>query len=111
MRFLVDAQLPPRLAHRLSELGYDAVHVFDLGLISATDRQVWDEALARGAVLVTKDQDFPALRTKLNDGPLIVWVRTGNTDNETLIRRFIHAVDEIVAAIQRGDAIVELVSR
>jgi predicted nuclease of predicted toxin-antitoxin system len=111
LRFLVDAQLPPRLVHRLTELGHDAFHVFDLGLISAADRQVWDEALTRGAILVTKDQDFPALRTKLNEGPLIVWIRMGNIDNQTLIRRFIGAIDEIVAAIERGDSIVELVSR
>jgi len=36
LRFLIDAQLPPRLAHRLNELGHEAVHVFDLGLATAT---------------------------------------------------------------------------
>jgi predicted nuclease of predicted toxin-antitoxin system len=27
VRFLIDAQLPPRLAKRLRDLGHDAVHV------------------------------------------------------------------------------------
>lgn len=30
MRFLVDAQLPRRLSHRLREHGHDAVHTLDL---------------------------------------------------------------------------------
>jgi predicted nuclease of predicted toxin-antitoxin system len=31
MRFLVDAQLPRRLAHRLRDRGHDALHTLDTG--------------------------------------------------------------------------------
>jgi predicted nuclease of predicted toxin-antitoxin system len=57
--FLVDAQLPLSLAEALRRGGYQAVHVADLGLLTATDRQIWDEAVSRSAVLTTKDRDFP----------------------------------------------------
>jgi predicted nuclease of predicted toxin-antitoxin system len=30
MKFLVDAQLPRRLIHRLREAGHDAIHTLDL---------------------------------------------------------------------------------
>jgi predicted nuclease of predicted toxin-antitoxin system len=44
--FLIDAQLPPLLAEALRNAGCEAVHVADLGLLTATDRQIWDEALS-----------------------------------------------------------------
>jgi len=36
MNFLVDAQLPRRLAHRLRDLGHDVVHTLDLPLKNRT---------------------------------------------------------------------------
>jgi uncharacterized protein with PIN domain len=64
--FLVDAQLPPLLAEALRQAGCEAVHVIDLGLQAASDEQIWDEAISRSAVLVTKDRDF-AFRTGRNE--------------------------------------------
>jgi len=36
MKFLVDAQLPRRLAYRLQDAGHDAVHTLDLPLANRT---------------------------------------------------------------------------
>jgi predicted nuclease of predicted toxin-antitoxin system len=58
VRFLIDAQLPPSLAAALCDAGCDAVHIGEIGLLAATDRQIWDEAKSRSAVLVTEDRDF-----------------------------------------------------
>jgi predicted nuclease of predicted toxin-antitoxin system len=58
-RFLIDAQLPPALARRLTALGHVAEHVDDAGLASASDRRIWDYALNHSAVIVTRDEDFP----------------------------------------------------
>jgi predicted nuclease of predicted toxin-antitoxin system len=60
--FLIDAQLPPSLAEAWRRTGHQAIHVVDIGFLTASDRQIWDEAVARNAVLVTKDRDFPLLR-------------------------------------------------
>ena len=111
MRFLIDAQLPPRLARRLADLGHEASHVADLSLVAATDREIWNAASERDAILVTKDQDFAVARAAAGEGPPVIWVRLGNTDNETLIARFVQAIESISAAIERGDTVVELVSR
>jgi predicted nuclease of predicted toxin-antitoxin system len=109
--FVIDAQLPPSLAGALRVAGYDAVHVIDLELVAATDRQIWQEVSLRSAVLVTKDRDFSLLRAAGNDGPVILWVRTGNADNRTLITQMMRALPEIVRAIERGETVIEFVGR
>jgi predicted nuclease of predicted toxin-antitoxin system len=44
VRFLVDANLSPRLAVSLTEAGHDAVHVADLGMSRATDLGILEVA-------------------------------------------------------------------
>jgi predicted nuclease of predicted toxin-antitoxin system len=109
--FLVDAQLPPSLAEALRQAGCQAVHVADLGLLAATDQQIWDEAISRSAVLVTKDRDFPLRRAARSDGPAILWVRVGNASNRKLIELALRALPAIINAIERGEAVIEFVGR
>ena len=111
MLFLVDAQLPPSLAEALRQAGNKAIHLIELGLLTATDQQIWDEAISRSAVLVTKDRDFPLRRTARNDGPAILWVRVGNMSNQRLIDLVLRALPGITDAVERGEAVVELVGR
>jgi predicted nuclease of predicted toxin-antitoxin system len=107
--FLVDAQLPPSLAEALRQANRQAVHLVDLGLLAATDQQIWDEAISLSAVLVTKDRDFPLRRAASNDGPTILWVRVGNTSNRKLIELALRALPAIVDAIERDEAVIEFV--
>jgi predicted nuclease of predicted toxin-antitoxin system len=109
--FLVDAQLPPSLAEALRQAGCQAVHVIDLGLLAATDQQIWDAAISRSAVLVTKDRDFPLRRAAGNDGPAILWVRVGNMSNQKLIDLTLRALPAIADAIKRGETVIEFVGR
>ncbi len=85
MRFVVDAQLPPALARWLAERGHDAEHVADRGMEMASDREIWNHAVAVRAVIVTKDEDFVIRRTFATDGPTVVWVRCGNTSRRQLL--------------------------
>ena len=111
MLFLVDAQLPPSLAAALRQAGCQAIHLIDIGLLAATDQQIWDEAIFRSAVLVTKDRDFPVRRAASNDGPVILWVRVGNAGNRKLIDLALRALPAIIEAIERGEVVIELVER
>jgi predicted nuclease of predicted toxin-antitoxin system len=43
MNFLIDAQLPRRLAYRLRDLNHDAVHTLDLPLRNRTPDSVIEE--------------------------------------------------------------------
>ena len=84
MRFLVDQQLPPALAHWLGQKGHDADHVFLLGLGESDDSDLWRHAAANNLIVVSKDSDFAERRLRSNDGPTIIWLRVGNTTNAVL---------------------------
>lgn len=58
MRFLVDAQLPPALARYLTDAGYQAEHVYDLGMGGASNRVIWNYATKHSATIITKDEDL-----------------------------------------------------
>ena len=107
MRFLVDAQLPPALARRIETRGHEAEHVADRGLASASDDDVRRHAGRIGAVIVTKDEDF-AVHHILSSGPPVVWLRVGNTRRRALLERMERELDAIVAALQRGETLVEV---
>lgn len=61
MRFLLDANLSPRLVERLSQAGFEARHVADLGLLAAKDAEIFDRAEADNDVVITADTDFSIL--------------------------------------------------
>jgi predicted nuclease of predicted toxin-antitoxin system len=61
MRFLVDANLSPRIADRIRQAGHDAVHVSAIGLITAEDDVILDRAAEAAQVIVTGDADFGTL--------------------------------------------------
>jgi predicted nuclease of predicted toxin-antitoxin system len=107
LRFLVDAQLPPALARSIESHGHRAEHVFDLGLAQAPDDQVRAIAAESGAVIVTKDEDF-SVHHILHQGPSVVWVRIGNTRRTELLKRFDAELPTIVAALERGETLIEL---
>ncbi len=108
MIFLIDQQLPPYLAQWLTERGNEAIHVRSIGLKDADDRRIWDEALARGMTIVTKDEDFSARRARQADGPAIVWLRLGNATSNTLIAWLAPRLDDIEASLNAGASVVEV---
>jgi predicted nuclease of predicted toxin-antitoxin system len=59
MKFIVDAQLPRRLAKFLQSLGYDAIHTLDLPQQNATpDSSINGISIAEERIVITKDADF-----------------------------------------------------
>ncbi|WP_431838431.1 DUF5615 family PIN-like protein [Cellulomonas sp. Y8] len=65
MKFLVDAQLPPRFVRALVRRGHDAVHTRDLpGGNRTPDTEVAARADAEDRVVVTKDADFQVARDR-----------------------------------------------
>jgi predicted nuclease of predicted toxin-antitoxin system len=109
MRFLVDAQFPPALARWLVEQGHEAGHVVDFKLQSAADREIWNFAVQTEAVILTKDEDFARRRALTKDGPMIVWVRLPNSRRSDLLEWFERALADILAALERGETIVEVI--
>jgi predicted nuclease of predicted toxin-antitoxin system len=109
MRFVVDAQLPPALARLLDESGHTAEHVAELGMEASSDSAIWDYAENHGAIVVTKDEDFRNRRSQGRDsGPVIVWLRFGNTSRKALQDWFKPLLPGIETLIDQGDRLIEV---
>jgi Domain of unknown function (DUF5615) len=52
VKFLVDANLPPRLCIWLRSQRHEAEHLFDCNLLTATDTQIWDRGRLESLVSV-----------------------------------------------------------
>lgn len=108
MIFLIDSQLPPGLARWLNQQGHTADHVEDLGLREAEDVAIWDHALMSGAIIVTKDEDFAERTARTNAGPVIVWLRVGNSTNRALMKWLTPRWSEIIELLDAGNRLVEV---
>jgi predicted nuclease of predicted toxin-antitoxin system len=79
MRFLLDANLSPRLGPILAADGHGVVHVLDLGLVNASDEAILSRALADGSVVITADSDFAMLLAlRAADRPSVIQLRHVN---------------------------------
>jgi predicted nuclease of predicted toxin-antitoxin system len=61
LRFLVDANLSPRVAAQLCAAGHDATHVGDEGLLTADDQTILRYASRSRRTVVSADADFATL--------------------------------------------------
>jgi predicted nuclease of predicted toxin-antitoxin system len=101
MKFVVDAHLPRRLAQHLVSAGQEAFHTFDLPDRNCTrDSTLASFADEIGAAVVTKDGDFVISRTLRGSPVRLVFVVTGNIDNNSLIELFMGNLSVIVEALQ-----------
>ena len=104
MKFLVDAQLPRRLALLLQEPGHDAIHTLDLPHGNRTsDAEINVLSLAESRVVITKDSDFMASYILSRQPWKLLLVSVGNINNNSLAELFHTHLDEIVAGLESCD--------
>ncbi len=108
MNFLIDNQLPPKLAQWPTDQGHAAIHLQAIGLADARDMEVLDYAERNGMVLVSKDEDFFYLALSRSGPWKIVWVRLGNCRTRQLLASFAKALPSLVAALTSEQVVVEL---
>jgi predicted nuclease of predicted toxin-antitoxin system len=90
----------------LIDRGHSAGHVYDSGLGAASDAAIADRAIAEGAILVIKDEDFLLLR--LPDRFALLWLRCGNTTNATLGTWLDARWPAVEALLERSERLIEL---
>lgn len=106
MKFLIDAQLPARLAEFLIRVGHDALHTSELPDGNrSTDSQIARRADADGRVVVTKDRDFREAHLLTGSPRQLLVVATGNVTNDVLLSLFELHVDVIVSAFEEADSV------
>lgn len=108
MKFIVDAQLPPRLADLLNAAGHDATHLFHILPIDATDLDVATEANRRGAIVISKDEDFAQLSARRVLLTQFLWIRSGNMTALRLWQILEPLLPKIEQAFAAGERIVEI---
>jgi predicted nuclease of predicted toxin-antitoxin system len=106
MRFLVDAQLPKRIAVWLRGHGHDAIHTLDLPDANRTpDAEIVAVAIREGRVVVTKDADFVDRFTLHHEPEKLLLITTGNVSNKELERILLPQINLIAAALETADFI------
>ncbi|HZJ07904.1 MAG TPA: DUF5615 family PIN-like protein [Nocardioidaceae bacterium] len=104
MKFLIDAQLPARLATLLSNAGHDALHTTALPDGNRTpDGRIAELADQEGRVVVTKDRDFRDGHLLTRSPQRLLVVATGNVANSALLSLFETHLEAIATALGEGD--------
>ena len=115
MKFLIDAQLPVRLARILQMSGYDAIHTRDLPQQNeTTDAEINAISIQQQRIVITKDRDFLDSFLVRQQPYKLLLVTTGNITNNELIELFAKNLSQLselfnqysLIEINRDDIIV-----
>lgn len=108
MKFLIDAQLPRRLATELKQSGFEATHTLELPDGNRTsDLALINLSVSQEAILVTKDSDFVQSFLLKREPWKLLLVSTGNIGNDELIALFQQNITQLTEAF-KNFAFVEL---
>lgn len=88
--------------------GVVVTSIRDLGMKSASDRQIYLAAREAGVVVITKDQDFVRLLGVHGPPPKIIWITCGNTSNSRMQQILIASLPGALELLDRGESLVEI---
>lgn len=96
MKYLVDAQLPRRLARSMAATGLDVIHTLDLTEANRTkDGTINSISLEQERIVITKDEDF-VQSFILQERPYkLLLVSTGNITNKDLLSLFASCMKQV----------------
>ena len=104
MKFLIDAQLPRRLAYQLRATGFETTHTLDLPHGNrTTDQALITLSLNEHCVVVTKDSDFVESFLLRHEPWKLLLVSTGNIENNELLRLFKLNIHQLAEAFETFD--------
>lgn len=103
MKFIVDTQLPPRLASFLESKGHDCIHTthFENGHL-LQDAEIIVIAVDQDRAVISKDSDFSDYYYLKGAPPKILLLQFGNLSNNDLIAYFEKYLDIAVGAFEGG---------
>ncbi len=101
----IDANLPPKAAIWLQEMGWNTKHMYELGFLSADDHTIFKAARAEAeeVIILTKDEDFVNMVLAKKAPPKIIWITVGNISNIQLKELLISNIERAVSYIEGSD--------
>ena len=112
MKLWLDAQLPPGISPWIvATFGVDCEHVRDTVFAEKEDLAIFLALRRTGQVIVTKDEDFADLVTRLDPPPQILWLRIGNVTNRALQEYFSAVLPRAIELLAGGEPLIELSGR
>lgn len=101
MKFVVDAQLPIRLARYLRGMGHDVVHTLELPEQNSTsDSEIIRLSMEQERVVITKDLDFLESFLIRGEPYKLLLLTTGNIRNSDLEALFQKNLAKIVELLE-----------
>jgi len=108
VKFLVDANLPPRLCVWLRSQRHEAEHLFDRNLLTATDTQICERGRVKSFIIFSKDVDFYNRALLFGTPPQVVHVAVGNCSNTRLFSVLASEWDDIERALVSGSRLISI---
>ena len=109
MNLWIDAQLSPHLAPWIAEsFQVEAKAVRDVGLLDATDSEIYFAARDAGVIVVTKDRDFVYLLDQHGPPPKVLWITCGNTSNAYLKGILERTLMRSLDILESSESLVEI---
>lgn len=103
LKFLADMGISPRTVARLSEQGYDAIHLIEEGLEKLEDKNILLKAEQEQRIVLTVDLDFRYLLAvsgaKL---PSVILFRLGNESREVIEEYLDDVLSQCSEELQAG---------
>jgi predicted nuclease of predicted toxin-antitoxin system len=97
MKFLIDANLPFKLAIRLRNRGFDVLHTDNLpNKEKTTDKEIREISKLDGRIIITKDSDFLDSHLITGIPEQLLLISTGNITNKLLLQLIDDQFDKII---------------
>jgi len=109
VKFLIDNAISPIVSEELLKLGYDSIHVREIGLQHATDKEIFEHAFKENRTIISADTDFGFLLSGwAKNKPSVILFRKG-ADRDPLKQvelLKINLQDDILKSIENGSIII-----
>lgn len=103
---VLDQGVPRDVASLFRNLGYECMHVGEIGMWKASDGEILAFALERSAIIVTLDADFHAILAVAGArGPSVIRVRIEGLRAAGIFELVKHILDVFAADLKRGSLI------
>jgi predicted nuclease of predicted toxin-antitoxin system len=104
MKFLVDNALSPKIAQYLRDSGYDAIHLREYDMQSASDSEVFSFAETNTRTIISSDTDFGALLAVRNkrSPSFILFRKTKGLHPDTLGSHLLRLIEEYTMFLEQG---------